>query len=227
MIEKIFKDWTLYEKLLLFGSIFVISVVTIIFKSDFLVMMTSIVGISAAFFIAKGMVLGQFLGILIVVLYSYVSFVNKYYGEVLIYVFIMLPLFIMGIVEWIRNTDKETKIVIPKKVSKKEWIIITLIAGGGGLISFYYLKAINTSLLVLSVLSIVGNLYGTYLTARRSKLGFIFYIFDDIILFIMWMIPVIGGNLLVLPMIFNPIVNFINDLYGIINWTKTEKKSLK
>ena len=47
--------------------------------------------------------------------------------------------------------------------------------------------------------------------------------FNDLILILLWGIPVISGELLLIPMVFNPIINLINDLYGIYNWGKLEK----
>lgn len=32
-----------------------------------------------------------------------------------------------------------------------------------------------------------------------------------------------AGTLILIPMVFNPIINLINDLYGIYNWRKLEK----
>ncbi len=54
-------DWTKLEKMLLFGSIILLSIIGIIFKSDILITTCSIIGIITAFFVAKGKVLGQFL----------------------------------------------------------------------------------------------------------------------------------------------------------------------
>jgi len=176
MIKKFFKEWTLFEKALLFGSILIIGSIQIIFKTDLIISITSLVGIFTALFLAKGKVIGQFFGLAIVVLYSYVSYQHYYYGEVLIYIFMMLPLYIIGIVSWLKNRDKETKTVIPNKISKMEWTLvisfsITL------LIAFYFLlKFFNTDQLELSTLSIIGNLYALYLLARRSRYGFYFYI---------------------------------------------------
>lgn len=220
---KVFKDWSIFERTLLFGSIVCVSIVSIIFKSDIITTICSIVGICTALLLAKGKVAGQFFGIMIVLLYSFVSFQNRYYGEMLIYIFIMLPLYILGIIEWIKNRDKETKVVEPNNISLKEWIYIFIISIVLFICLFYLLKYFNTNELFLSTLSVIGSLYAVYLLARRSKIGFLFYVFDDIILFIMWIIPVLNGNLLVLPMVFNPAINFINDLYGWINWTKIEK----
>lgn len=81
-------------------------------------------------------------------------------------------------------------------------------------IFYYLLEYFKTEALFLSVLSIIGSMYAVYLLARRSKYGFLFYLFNDIVLFAMWSIPVLNGNILVLPMVFNPLINFINDSYG-------------
>jgi hypothetical protein len=46
---------------------------------------------------------------------------------------------------------------------------------------------------------------------------------NDIILMFLWGIPVIRGSYILFPMLLNPIINFINDMYGFYNWKKTEK----
>ena len=51
---KLLKDWTKLEKILLFGSIILVSLVEIIFKSDLLTTICSIVGIITALLLAKG-----------------------------------------------------------------------------------------------------------------------------------------------------------------------------
>lgn len=83
MKNKYFKDWTKLEKILLFGSVILVSLVGIIFKSNLLTTICSIVGIITALLLAKGKNLGQLFGLLIVALYSIVSFKNGYYGEFL------------------------------------------------------------------------------------------------------------------------------------------------
>ena len=69
-----FKEWNLFELLLLFESPIVVLVIGIIFKSDVLTIITSFVGIIGALFVAKGLVLGQFLGLFVVVPYLIISY---------------------------------------------------------------------------------------------------------------------------------------------------------
>ena len=61
MKGRIFKDWTNLEKVLLFGSTILVSLVGIIFKADFLTTICSIVGIITALLLAKGKKIGQIL----------------------------------------------------------------------------------------------------------------------------------------------------------------------
>ena len=226
-MKKLFKDWTIFEIILMFVSPIIILTVGIIFQSDALTISTSIVGITCGFLLAKGLVLGQFFGIAIVALYSILSYRNGFYGEMLIYLIIMLPMYIWGIVEWIKHKDKDSKSVEVNSIHKKEWILVS-ICSVVVFVGFYFLlKALNTNELVVSTLSVVDNIFAIYLLARRSKYGFVSYIVNDLILIILWGIPVIQGNLLLLAMLINPIVNLINDTYGVVNWSKLESKQRK
>lgn len=222
-----FKEWTKFERILLFGSIVLVSLIGIIFKADVLTTICSIVGIITALLLAKGKNLGQLFGILITILYSIVSFNNKFYGEVLIYLVLMLPMYIIGIVSWLKHQNKETNTVDVNKINKNEWLLVSVIAIIVFIGIYFLLKSFNTNELVVSTISVVASLFAIYLQIRRSRFSFYFYIINDLILMVLWGIPVILGNILVLPMVFNPIINLINDSYGVYNWKKLEQKQKK
>lgn len=226
-MKNAFKGWSRLEKTLLIGSVTVVSLVGIVFKSDLLTTACSIVGITTALLLAKGKNLGQIFGLLIVALYSIVSFKNGYYGEVIIYLCIMLPMYIMGIISWIKHQSKETDSVEVNTIKAKEWCIVSVVAVIAFVLIYLLLKAFNTNQLFVSSLSVIDSLFAIYLTVRRSKYSFYFYVVNDLILMVLWGIPVIGGNLVLIPMLFNPIINLINDLYGIYNWRKLEKMQKK
>lgn len=221
--KKIFKDWTGFEKILLIGSIIIVSSTGIIFKSEWLTTICSIVGIITALLLAKGKSLGQVFGLLIVILYSIVSFKNKFYGEVIIYLLIMLPMYIMGIISWVKHQNKETNSVEVNKIAKKEWIIVALVSILCFIGIYLILKSFNTKQLFISSLSVLDSLFAIYLQIRRSKYSFYFYVISDLVLILLWGIPCVAGSVVLIPMLMNPIINLINDIYGIINWRKLEK----
>lgn len=220
---KLLKDWTKFEKILLFSSVILVGLVGIIFKAEMLTTFCSFVGIITALLLAKGKNLGQIFGLLIVALYSIVSFRNKYYGEVIIYLCIMLPMYIIGIISWLKHQSKETNSVEVNTIKTKEWIIVSIASILAFIGIYFLLKAFNTSQLFISSLSVIDSLFAIYLGIRRSKYSFYFYVVNDLILIALWGIPVVSGSLILLPMVFNPIINFINDMYGIHNWKKLEK----
>ena len=220
---KILKDWTNFEKLLLFGSIIIVTITGLCFKSDLLTITCSIVGIITVLLLAKGKNLGQVFGLLITILYSIVSFKNKYYGEVLIYALLMFPMFVIGIFSWIKHKNEKTNSVEINSIKKKEWIIISFAFAGIFVGIYYLLKSFNTSELFVSTISVLASLFAVYLQIRRSKYSFSFYILNDIILIFLWGIPVVRGSYMLFPMLLNPTINLINDIYGFYNWKKTEK----
>ena len=220
---KLFKDWTDFEKVLLFGSIIIVSLVGIFFKSDLLTTSCSIVGIITALLLAKGKNLGQVFGLLITILYSIVSFKNKYYGEVLIYTLLMLPMYVIGIITWINHKNEKTNSVEINSIKKKEWIIVSFVFALVFVGIYYLLKVFNTNELIVSTISVLASLFAVYLQIRRSKYSFSFYIVNDIILMFLWGIPVARGSFILFPMLLNPTINLINDTYGFYNWKKTEK----
>lgn len=217
------RDWTRFEKILLIGSILIVSITGIIFKSDLLTPICSIVGIITALLLAKGKYMGQVFGVLICILYSIVSFRNKFYGEVIIYLGISLPMYIMGIVSWIRHQEKKTNAVEVNKISKQEWIIVSLASIIAFVEIYFLLKAFNTNQLFISSLSVLDSLFSSYLLIRRSKYGFYFYVVNDLILIALWGIPCITGSVFLIPMLMNPLINLVNDIYAIYNWKKLEK----
>ena len=217
------KKWNKFERVYLYISLSSIIIVSIIFKSDILTTVCSIIGIIVVLLIAKGKNLGQVLGIILTVMYSIVSFKNKYYGEVIIYIFFMLPMFIVGIISWIRHHHIETNSVEINALSKKEWIIILLIIPVLFVGIYFVLKLFNTNEIILSTMSALSCLMGIYLQIRRTRSSFIVYGINDISLILLWGMPLIHGNYTIFPIFLNAIFLFIDDIYGVYNWKKIMK----
>ncbi len=219
-MKKLFKDWKPFEIGLLVSGVLSISVSAIIFKSEILTLFTSLVGIFCAILQAKGKVLSQFVGIAEVILYSILSYQNHYYGEIIIYALIVFPMYMYGVFSWVTHKNEKTDTVEPNRISKKEWIILGLVNAIGFVALYYLLKYFNTSQLIISSLSMITSLMATYLIVRRSKYSFLFYMANDVILILLWGMPVIQGSLLLLPMLIDPVILLINDSYGLKNWNE-------
>lgn len=218
-----FKKFTLFEKLLLVISIIVLIATGIIFNSSIVTIICTVLFVLAIMLIAKGNYLGQIIGIVVTILYSYISYKNRYYGEIIINIGIVLPLYILGIISWIKHENKETKTVKINQIRFKEWLVALVLSIGVYFGIYYLLKSQNTNLLIVSTLSVVASLFGMYLNVRRSSYSFLLFIINDIILIFLWGIPSFKGDYTLVPLFINPIINLFNDSYGLYNWKKNEK----
>lgn len=129
-------------------------------------------------------------------------------------------MYMYGVFSWVTHKNEKTDTVEPNRILKKEWIILGLVNAIGFVALYYLLKYFNTSQLIISSLSMITSLMATYLIVRRSKYSFLFYMANDVILILLWGMPVIQGSLLLLPMLIDPVILLINDSYGLKNWNE-------
>jgi len=219
-MKKLFKDWKAFEIGLLVFGVIAIVFSSMICKSEMLTILASLVGVICSLSQAKGKVFSQFIGITEVILYSILSYQNHYYGEVIIDVVIVFPMYIYGVISWMTHKNEETHTVEPNQISKKEWGMLTLASAIGFVALYYVLKYFNTSQLLISSLSMITSLIATYLITRRSKYSFLFYIGNDIILILLWGIPILQGDFYLLPILVENMILLMNDSYGLKNWNE-------
>ena len=222
MIKNYFKDWNLYEKLYLILGILTTILVTIITKSSIISMLYVITYITNALLSSKGKPECYIFGFTGIIFYGYLSFEQKYYGELLIILFMSIPVMIMGVFSWLRNRDDET--IIINTLSKKE-IVLVLLSQVIMFFGYYYiLKLFNTNMLIISTLSIIMSLLALYFGSRRSELCYYFYILNDLVGITLWIMPILNGEKAMFSVIFGPLLLFINDIYGVYNWKRLKKK---
>lgn len=69
---------------------------------------------------AKGQIATQFIGAIYFCFYIFIAYTQKLYGEAILYLVIMLPMYIYGIIHWLKNRDKKENVVIVRSnLSKK------------------------------------------------------------------------------------------------------------
>ncbi len=92
-IEELRRYFTKGERALWFGSVFVIIAAFYFFdRSNYFTLFASLLGVTSLIFNAKGNPFGQLLMILFSLLYGIISFTFSYYGEMLTYVGMTMPM---------------------------------------------------------------------------------------------------------------------------------------
>ena len=209
-IKKALKSLTKFEIILWIISILVIIVSYLGQEHSLLNIITSIIGITGVLFLAKAHVLGPMLFVLFAVLYAVISYTFRYYGEVITYLVMDLPISIASIISWIRNPKKQTIVLVISS------IIVTII--------FYFiLKALNTENLYVSTISITTSFIASYLMFYRSRFYGLGYAANDVVLICLWTYASIR-DVSYLPMVLCFLMFFINDIYALINWNRMYRK---
>ncbi|MBQ4515643.1 MAG: nicotinamide mononucleotide transporter [Clostridia bacterium] len=218
-----FKDLTRFEFGLWLTSVIVITVSFALSKGDdVLTIFSSLIGVTALIFVAKGYVLGQLLSVAFSVIYGIISFHYRYYGETITYLGMTAPVAILSAISWWKNPYKGTKVVEVSKLTKKQ-IALTAILAVLVTIAFYFiLSALGNENLIISTISIATSFVACFLSFLRSPYFLMIYCLNDIVLIVLWILASIE-DIGYLPMIMCFVMFFANDLYGSYNWIKMSK----
>lgn len=206
-------------------SLLVVAISYILSSNDYLTLIASLIGVSALIFIAKGYILGQILTIIFSCFYGIISLYFKYYGELITYMFMTLPMAVFTLISWLKHPYKDSKEVEVNRLNIRQiilMIVLSIFVTG----AFYFiLKAFNTKNLIISTLSITTSFIAVFLSFFRSPYYAIGYCFNDIILIVLWILATIEKQSY-FPMIVCFVMFLINDLYGFISWKKMQKRQL-
>lgn len=215
------KEWVIW-----IGSLIVVFISNILSGSvDWLTLTAALIGVTSLIFAAKGNVWGQILMIVFSVIYAIISWRFRYWGEMVTYLGMTMPMAIWSTVTWFKNPSKANKNEVAiQKLNKKHIITLfffTVIVTVG----FYFvLKALNTPNIVFSTISITTSFIAASLTMLRSSYYAVAYALNDLVLIVLWILASMK-NPVYIPVAVNFIIFFFNDMYGFICWKSRESNS--
>lgn len=187
---------------------------------DPLTLAAALIGVTSLVFAAKGNVWAQILMIVFSILYGIISFRFRYWGEMITYLAMTMPMAVWSTITWLKNPSKENKneVQIQKLTSTH---IIGLIFFGIIITAVFYfiLLRLNTPNLLFSTISITTSFVAVSLTMLRSS----YYAANDIVLIVLWSLASVQ-NPVYISVTINFVIFFLNDVYGFINWKKRELK---
>lgn len=214
-----------YELTIWLTSLALIVIAFIAFdRAEYLTLIASLVGTSALVFNAKGNPMGPLLIIIFGLIYGYISFGCHYYGEMLTYVGMSVPMAFLSLISWLRNPYKGNRAEVKINDLSPKDIPLMILLTAAVTVSFYFiLGALGTASLLISTVSVTTSFAAVYLTFRRSPYFALAYAFNDIVLITLWSIAAASD-----PSYFSVIICFatflVNDVYSFINWLRMRKK---
>ncbi len=224
-IRNPFKNFTWYDYLLwIFSLLAVVISFAAVQSTDWLTLVTSVIGVTSLIFAAKGDFYGLILMIVFSIIYAIVAFFFGYYGETITYIVMELPTCIVSLVSWLKNPGTEDGSEV--KVGKlRAWHVILLVVLTAAVTTAFYfiLRALNTENLEVSTVSIATSFLALALMAFRIPAYAVMYALNDIVLIVLWTLACME-SLSYLPMVVCFAVFLINDIYGFINWIIRARK---
>ena len=193
-------------------------------RENYLTLTASIIGVTSLIFNAKGNPVGQLLMVIFSILYGIISFTFDYYGEMITYLGMTMPMSVFALISWLKNPYEGNKAEVKVNTIRKTetafiWIITAIVT----VIFYFILKIFNTANILSSTISVTTSFLAVYLTFRRSPYFALAYAANDIVLIVLWILASIE-NVKYISVIVCFAAFFANDIYGYINWHKMKKR---
>lgn len=223
-MKNFFKDWTLIDFIWLIVANISIIICNLYWQSSLFSIIMAITGITANIFVAKQMIGNYPLGIINVLMYAYVAFQSKLYGDFTLNLFYYFPANIIGWVLWVKaSNNNEQHEVKSKTLSLKQGLIITAITI---IIIFAYsfvLQLMNGNLPLIDSCSTVLSVIAMVLMIKQYAEQWWMWILVNIVSIIMWAITLSQGSGDVATLVMW-IVYLVNSIYGLIKWYQSNKE---
>lgn len=190
-------------------------------RVDVLVLLASLVGVSALIFLAKGDVIGNIICIIFSFLYAAVSFRFAYYGEMLTYIGMSAVVSMISTITWLKNPYSKKQVRVAR-TSPRGVALLGLATIAVTVVFYFLLDVLGTANLYVSTLSVATSFAAATLAAMRSPYYALAYAANDLVLIALWVFAAFS-DIYSLPMVFCFLAFLFNDLYGYVNWKRMRR----
>ena len=227
-MKKVCNYFSRTELILWSSSVILIVLSFCIFdRESYLTLIASMIGVTSLIFNAKGNPIGQFLMIVFSLLYGVISYDFAYYGEMITYIVMTMPMAFFALISWIKNPYKGNKAEVKvNNISKTEQLIMWLITFIVTVVFYFILNYFNTANIVPSTISVTTSFLAVYLTFRRCPSFALAYATNDIVLIVLWVLASLS-DIRYISVVVCFLVFLFNDVYGYISWQRMKIRQSK
>lgn len=209
-------------------TLVVLSVSNIAFgDADALTLISTWIGITSLIFAAKGNVWSQVLMVIFSILYGIISWRFRYWGEMITYLGMTLPMAMWSTITWLKNPSKSNGSEVKIQKLKRKHIVALSVFCLLITIAFYFvLRELNTPNIVFSTISITTSFLAAALSMLRSSYYALGYASNDVVLIVLWSLASME-NPIYIPVVVNFVIFLFFDIYGFVSWKKREIRQSK
>lgn len=225
MANKLKFYFTKSDIILWSSSVTLIFLSYIIFnKGEYLTLIASLLGVTALIFTARGNAFGNLIMVVFCILYGFISYTFAYYGEMITYLGMSLPMAVFAFISWLRNPYEGNRAEVKvNSLSRGECVFMWILSGFVTVAFYFILKYFGTANLIPSTLSVLTSFLAAYLIFRRSPTFALAYATNDVVLIVLWVLASIKDVRYVSVVVC--FVTFLaNDLYNYLCWKKMKAR---
>ncbi len=224
----LFSYFTKTELILWAASVILIFLSFILFdRTKVLTLIASLIGVTSLILCAKGNPIGQILMIAFCILYGIISFRFQYYGEMITYLAMSMPMAVFSLISWFKNPFQGNRSEVKvNRLSRGEVVFSFCLSAVVTVVFYFILKHFNTANLFPSTLSVTTSFLAAYYTFRRSPFYALAYAFNDVVLVVLWVLASFA-EIQYLSVVMCFVAFLANDLYGFISWRKMGKRQAR
>ena len=224
-MKKLFSYFSKSELILWSVSVAFIVVSFCIFdRESYLTLVASLIGVTSLIFNAKGNPIGQALMVAFSLLYGIISYTFAYYGEMITYLGMTMPMAVFALIAWLKNPYKGNKAEVKvNSIGNAEQLLMWLLTVDVTVVFYFILDYFNTANIIPSTLSVTTSFLAVYLTFRRCPNFALAYAANDIVLIVLWVLASLT-DIRYISVVVCFVAFFFNDIYGYISWQRMKRR---
>ena len=196
----------------------------VIDRESYLTLFASLVGVTSLIFNAKGNPLGQLLMVVFSLMYGIISFTFAYYGEMITYLGMTMPMAVFALVAWLKNPYNGNKAEVKvNSIGRMEQILMWILTLIVTAVFYLVLQYFNTANIIPSPVSVTTSFLAVYLTFRRCPTFALAYAANDLVLIILWILASLT-DIRYISVVVCFVAFLFNDIYGYISWQRMKKR---
>lgn len=193
-------------------------------RENYMTLVASLIGVTSIIINAKGNPLGQCLMIGFSLIYGMISYSCAYYGEMITYLGMTMPMAVFALISWLRYPYKGNRAEVKvNMLCRTEQLFMWFATVVVTVVFYFILEHFDTANILPSTLSVTTSFLAVYLTFRRSPYFALAYAANDVILIVLWIFASVS-DIRYISVVVCFVTFLFNDIYGFISWERMKKR---
>lgn len=187
------KGWKKSEIIFLVSVLLFIVIHSLIRHDSITATVNAVCGITYTFIAGKGNPICYLFGVTGSGFYSYLSFQNMLWGNLVLYLCYYIPMQILGFFQWNKNLKDGKKEIIKRYLPQKELYILICLTLFLIILTAFALNYFKDTHPILDSITAICSIGGMYLTVRRAIEQWLFWMIVNFLSLIMWSYVALNG----------------------------------